>query len=248
MTTGPKKYYEAYEERYKRVYAQGVDYWTGDPNEIAAVISHLDEFFRYAGITPSSGSIIEFGCGEGFLGEYLLMKRYSYLGIDLSPSALEKARGRVQGSGSSFMLGDITNLHEVQSGSFDVALDNYCLQMLVTDEDRKKYLAEIHRVLKSGGRAWFHEIGQQNQFKDEIRTFGDFLAKYPVDIGTCEAREACTQGKKKIVFLPRLSARFNNCDGYREEIEKAGFEVQLIEARKSGIIIFARKEERIAAQ
>ena len=248
MCADPKKYYEAYEDRYRRVYAQGVKYWTGDPDEIATVTGHLDEFLQFAGTTPASDSIIEFGCGEGFLGEHLLRKGYSYLGIDLSPSALHRARSRLPGNDSSFMIGDITNMRDMQIGSFDVALDNYCLHMLVTDEDRRKYLAEIHRVLKSDGHAWFHEIGQPNPFKDEIQSLEDFLARYPVDLATCEARDAYTQGEKTTVYLPRIPARFNNCDGYREELEGAGFEIQLLETRRSGIVVFARTEKRSAEQ
>ncbi len=241
MTTDQEKYYRAYEDRYRRVYGQGVDYWTADPDEIATVIKHLNQFFQDTGITPGFGSIVEFGCGEGFLAEYLLSKGYSYLGIDLSPSALEKARHRVRGYDSKFILGDITDLSDIQADSFDIGLDNFCLHMLVTDEDREKYLAEIHRVLKSSGRVWFHEMGQASQFREKIKSFEDFLAKHPMDLDTCEARPAYTPQGVMTVYLPRLCARFNNCDGYREEIEKAGLKVDLVKARASGIVIYARK-------
>ena len=82
MTTRHAKYYEAYDDRYRRVYVQGVPYWTGDPAEMATTIQHVDDLFHYAGIAPASHSIIEFGCGEGFLAEYLLSKGDSYLGMD----------------------------------------------------------------------------------------------------------------------------------------------------------------------
>ncbi|MAE61538.1 MAG: hypothetical protein CMJ49_09305 [Planctomycetaceae bacterium] len=117
MSTDQPKYYEAYEDRYRRVYAQGVEYWTGDPDEIAAVIGHVDEFLEFTGATPVGHSIIEFGCGEGFLGEYLLRRGYSYLGIDLAPSAVAKARNRIPGNDASFMLADITDAPDVRSGS-----------------------------------------------------------------------------------------------------------------------------------
>ncbi len=248
MSTKTKKYYECYEDRYRRVYAQGVDYWTGNPDEISSVIKYLEEFLVYAGVNPSFDEIVEFGCGEGFLGEHLLSRGYSYLGIDLSLSVLEKARNRVRIGMSSFIHGDITDLVEVKSGSFSAGLDNYCLHMLVIDEDRKKYLSEIHRVLKKGGHAWFHEIGQEERFNEPIASLEDFLAVHPVDLNVCEPREAYTPEGLKLVHLPRLPARFNNCDGYRDEITNAGFSIDLIEKRKSGIVIHAEKIERSAGQ
>ena len=178
------RYYTTYEDRYRRVYAQGVEYWTGDPEEITAVICLVDDFIEFAKVTPFFHSIIEFGCGEGFLAKHLLQKGYSYLGVDISPSALNKARNRISESDPRFMLGDVTNLPEVRSGSFDIALDNYCLHMFVTDADRRRYLGEVHRTLKPGGYAWFHEIGQQDRFNDRIESIDEFLVKHPMDLNT----------------------------------------------------------------
>jgi hypothetical protein len=42
----------------------------------------------------------------------------------------------------------------------------------------------------------------------------------------------------------RLPARFNNCEGYHDEIKAAGFEIEFIESRKSGVVIYARKSEK----
>jgi ubiquinone/menaquinone biosynthesis C-methylase UbiE len=248
MTTDRQKYYQSYEDRYRRVYAQGVEHWTGDPEEIAIVVGQLDEFLAFIGATPASACIIEFGCGEGFVGEYLLRKGYSYSGVDISPSALEKARSRIPEHDRSFILGDITRLPDVQSESFDIALDNYCLQMLVTDEDRRRYLAEVHRVLKPGGSAWFREIGQRDRFTDHIESLDDFLAKRPTDLCACEAREAYSRSGKKTIQLPRVPARFNNCEGYREEIRAVGFDVTLAESKKDGIVVYVRKPGEIAEQ
>ena len=241
MTPDPTKYYERYVDRYSRIYAQGVSYWTGNPDEVGAVLRSVDEFLSYAKATPASASVVEFGCGEGFLGEHLLAKGYSYLGIDIAPSALAKARARAGGKASAFMLGDVTRLIEVRSDSFTVALDNYCLHMLVTDEDRKRCLSEIERVLTPGGHAWFHEIGQATPFTETIHSLEQFLAAHPIDLDACEAREAFTPGGKRTVQIPRLPARFNNGEGYRREIESSGLKVDLVEARDSGIVVYARK-------
>lgn len=244
MSTCRQPYYEAYEDRYRRVYAQGVACWTGDPEEIGTVISQVDEFLDGAGVTSASGAIIEFGCGEGFVGEHLLRKGYSYLGIDLSDAALQKARARVPGMESSFLRADVTNMPDLPSATFTAALDNYCLHMLVTDKDRSRYLAEVFRALTPGGRAWFREIGQRDPFTDRIDSFEEFLARHPTDLRTCEPREAYTQAGRKVIQLPRLPARFNNCEGYQEEFRAAGFEIEFAGQKKGGIVIHARKADR----
>ncbi|MFA5309006.1 MAG: class I SAM-dependent methyltransferase [Dehalococcoidales bacterium] len=41
--------------------------------------------------------------------------------------------------------------------SYNAAIDNQCRHMPVTDGHRKKYLAEVKRILKSGGQAFFRE-------------------------------------------------------------------------------------------
>jgi SAM-dependent methyltransferase len=241
MSSKSKKYYYAYEDRYKLVYRQGVEFWSADPEEIGNVFSLISDFFKKYGFTTFSASVIEFGCGEGFIGEYLLQKGFSYLGVDLSKTAVDKARHRVGGNDSCFIIGDITNLFEVKTSSFDVSLDNYCLHMLLTDEDRENYLSEIHRVLKPDGKAWFHEISQKNRFTERIESFEDFIEKHPVGPNWCEFRQAFSKGAKKTICLPRLPARFNNCEGYREEFEKSGFEIQFLEEKDNGVVVHAKK-------
>jgi len=46
--------------------------------------------------------------------------------------------------------------------TYSFSIDNFCLQMLVTDAHRSKYLKENFRVLKNGGYAYFNAIHQAN--------------------------------------------------------------------------------------
>lgn len=71
-----KKYYNSYEDRYKRTYSQGVEYWTSDPIEIRDSIDKLEVFLRYYTLSPKGAKIVEFGCSEGHLAQYLIQKGY----------------------------------------------------------------------------------------------------------------------------------------------------------------------------
>jgi len=70
MTSDRRKYYETYEDRYRSVYAQGIELWTGDPEEIATVFGQLDEFLAFIGATPASARIIILGKPPALPGDW----------------------------------------------------------------------------------------------------------------------------------------------------------------------------------
>jgi len=222
------RYYTLYNERYHRVYAQGIPYWTADPEEIARTVGHLDRFLTHVGAVPDRTSIIEFGCGEGHLAQHLLSLHFRYLGVDASPLALEKARGRTaqEGGGDAFLRGDITCLRELKDRSFDVGVDNFCLHMLVTDPDRQRYLSEVSRVLRKGGWAYFHEVHRPDGFPARVNNYQEFLERFHPDLTTLEEREAYAHGAKRKIQLPRLPMRADNEEGYRREFAHAGLTVE----------------------
>ena len=239
------KYYSAYEDRYKRVYAQGIEYWTNNPVEIKDTIEEINKFLERYDSSPSDNKIIEFGCGEGHLAQYLIGKGYEYVGIDISPSALEKAKDRIGSSDASkyFILGDIADLKEIPDESYDIGIDNQCLQMLVVDDDRRKYLSEIARILTKNGKAYFYNIYQEDAFEGEIRSFDEYLETSRIDLETLEDRDAYSEGQHRIIKLPRVPARFNKEKGYRNELTNAGFFIDHFQLDGNMCMIYARKRE-----
>jgi SAM-dependent methyltransferase len=149
-----RKYYEAYENRYRDVYRQGVKYWCDFPWEVLEDLAGLDSFLDFAGARPGAHRILEPGCGEGHLAVALAQKGFDYLGVDLAPSAVEKAGLRISEAGlgvrARFVLHDATDLSFLHEGSFDFALDNKFLHMLVVDHDRRRYLSTLRWALKPG--------------------------------------------------------------------------------------------------
>lgn len=238
-----QKYYHAYEDRYKRVYSQGIEYWISDPIEIRASTDKLEEFFKYYGLSPTNAKVIEFGCGEGHLAQYLIQKGYQYLGVELSTSAIAKAKQRLDESGISgnFLLADVTHLDMIADESYYVAIDNFCLQMLVLDVDRHNYLSEIRRILTKQGKAFFREIYQQQVFDEEIKSFDQYIAKFKPDLKTLEDRKVYTQGKYRKIKLPRLPARFNNETGYRKELMNVGLIIDDFQLQQHTCVIYATK-------
>lgn len=97
--------------------------------------------------------ILDVGCGPGFYAEELLAEvgeEGAVVGVDQSPQMLAVAAHRVEGHrNATFHEANATSL-PVEDRAFDAAL---CVQVLEYVPDPDRALAEIHRVLRPGGRA-----------------------------------------------------------------------------------------------
>lgn len=221
------KYYHSYEDRYRAVYRQGVKYWSAFPWEVLEDLAGLDSFLEFAGARPGAHKVLEPGCGEGHLALALVQKGFDYLGIDVAPSALEKARARLAEAGfqgeDRFVLADATDLSFLPKAGFDLAVDNRMLHMLVVDEDRRRYLAGLRRALKPGGLVVFKEIYHDQAYEGPIDSFGQYLAVFRPDLTTLEERTAYNAGGEVKVSVTRVPARPRGERGYAKEMAEMGF-------------------------
>ena len=224
-----KAYYTAYEKRYRAVYAQGVEYWSAFPEESAAVESDVRRFLTEANVQPGA-RVIEFGCGEGAVGALFAGMGYSYTGVDIAESAIEKARARLAEFGDRVRLhvADILNLAAFSDASFDAGLDVSCLHMLVVDADRRRYLREAHRLLKPGAPMLFcQECCRADATTEVVESYEQWLRLSREDVDIPEPRDAWQDGRVKKVHLPRIAARARSQEQYRAEAESAGFAFEI---------------------
>lgn len=235
-----EKYYLRYDDRYRRMHTEGFERWVSSPDENAGVLDSIDKFLEYADCEPLGTSIIEFGCGEGFVAEHLLSRGYDYLGLDISESAIEKAREHTGTKGRNFFLvADVLNdLDQIPDASFDIAIDNQCLHMLVTNAHRRGYLKDVRRTLKKDGKTFFRECIQEEEFTLEISDYQDWLEKTGNEYDSLHDYPAYKEDKRYTVKAPRVPARFNNEAGYRRELEAAGFKVEYFESDDRMCIIY----------
>lgn len=237
MQSLPEPYYKLYESRYRRVYEQGIDYWTNLPEEVQDHLEQLRAFLKFAGLKPDRHRILEAGCGEGHLARELVALGFDYTGIDISPAALEKASKRLKEAGLSgnLVLGDITQLtRSFGDNSFDAAIDNMCLHMLVVDSDRQAYLTGLMRVLKPGSLAYFNENCQDEEYDGKIATFEEYLRAFQPDLATEEERDAYSGGQYVKIRLPRVPARPRSYEGYKQEFIEAGFTIEHFQRSQAG--------------
>src|SRR4030095_4555668 len=95
--------------------------------------------------------VLEIGCGLGTDGAQFAQAGADYTGIDLTDAAIELARKRFElfNLSGTFQTDDAERL-SFPNESFDLV---YSHGVLHHTPDIKAAIAEIHRVLRSGGRA-----------------------------------------------------------------------------------------------
>lgn len=102
--------------------------------------------------------VIELGCGPGFYscGLARRFREISVLGIDRSPRQLEWAREKAQATELGNCLFQSDNVLELShnDNSFDVLIASRLFTVL---PDRARAVAEMYRVLRSGGRCFIAE-------------------------------------------------------------------------------------------
>jgi SAM-dependent methyltransferase len=99
---------------------------------------------RLRAINLSSASILEVGCGTGWLTERL-GEFGRVTAIDLSPAAIEVARSR--GIAAEFIAGDFYT-HDFGTRSFDLAL---CVETLFYVPDPRRFLEKLASLIKAHG-------------------------------------------------------------------------------------------------
>ena len=152
------KYYEPeHAEGYERIRAAGMSAWgqlhgeeTFEDSEIRGVLADILPMLHFDSAHPSA---LEYGCGTG-PGACLLAERgMRVCGIDQSAIAIDIARGEAKKRGFSidYRVGDVCTDAPTDE-NFDLVVDSFCLQCIVTDADRSRLLSFVRRALKSSGR------------------------------------------------------------------------------------------------
>lgn len=100
-----------------------------------------------------AGRVIDVGGGSSLLAERLLDRGYSVTVLDISPTAIDRARNRLGARGSQihWMVADVTAHSDL--GSFDVWHDRAVFHFLTAPAQRAAYTALLARTVPLGGHA-----------------------------------------------------------------------------------------------
>jgi SAM-dependent methyltransferase len=135
-----------------------------------------------------AGVVLDCGCGTGFATRLLLGRTRELHALDFSAASLEELKRKFPGAPIQTAHGDVRKL-PYPDGYFDRVLVANVLQHL-TPPDQRLAVAEVMRVLKSGGRysVSVHHFSVEKQragWKKEGRPGGkaevDYIFRYTRD-------------------------------------------------------------------
>jgi SAM-dependent methyltransferase len=100
------------------------------------------------------GKAVDLGCGSGDLTRGLRAVANNVVGFDQSPGLIEEARSYPDQDRVAFILGDVLDqaaMAALPSGGFDLVTAAWLHNYMRTEEEQRRLLSEILRILTPGG-------------------------------------------------------------------------------------------------
>jgi SAM-dependent methyltransferase len=197
-----RKYYAAYDERYKTAHAHGVS-WSSDVSTPIV----MDVIRRYH-IEPRQ-RLLEIGCGEGRDSRAVLGSGYPLLATDISGEAIGYCKKVMPQYESSFAILDCL------SGKLDLRFDFIyavaVVHMLVLDEDRNGFYQFVRSHLTEDGIAL-------------ICTMGDGTFEMQSDISEAFAVQERNH-ESGTMMVAGTSCRMVSFDTFEKELARNGLRI-----------------------
>lgn len=160
-----RNYYEAYDDRYRQIHSQNLQWFYDDPTPI------VQNVMEKYGITKDH-KILELGCGEGRDAYPLLKKGYDLLATDISAAAIQYARKKWSEYSDHFEVLDCISGEIGEKFHFIYAVA--VVHMLVEDSHRDAFYAFLHNHLTTDGVALICAMGDgKMQHRTDIATAFD---------------------------------------------------------------------------
>ena len=144
------------EGRFKQRYEAGDTPW-----DIGKPDLNLVQTVTALPIAPCQA--LDMGCGTGDNAIWLSQQQFRVLGIDVSETAIAKARQKALDANAPciFMVGDILR-SQIEGSPFGFVFDRGFLHLLDAEEQRSKCAATVNRHLDEGG-LWLSLLGNADE-------------------------------------------------------------------------------------
>lgn len=197
-----RKYYSAYDERYKTVHERGVR-WSS--NVCTPIVM---EIINRCSINKNH-NLLEIGCGEGRDSRILLEEGFNLLATDISKEAINYCKKTFSDYENCFSVLDC--LSDSLDVKYDFIFGISVIHMLVVDEDRRGFYKFIYDHLCDDGFAL-------------ICTMGDGITEMKSDINTAFDLQERNHESGKIT-VAATSCRMVSFPTFLDEIENANLKV-----------------------
>jgi len=113
--TERRRFVGEFEEMYRREDAEGFDSWAQED------LGELDKRLSIAIVDGVPAErVLDVGCGKGAFTQLLVRPGREVIGVDIAPTAVEKARERCPEA--DFRVGTVDDLEQVAPGRFDLVI------------------------------------------------------------------------------------------------------------------------------
>lgn len=199
-----RKYYEAYDDRYRQVHSKKLQWFHTEPSPI------VKEIINDLGIQKDQ-TLLELGCGEGRDAVSLLKDGYQLLATDISEEAIRYCCEKAPEYAAQFSILDCVG------GSLDDRFDYIysvaVLHMLVNDRDRAAFYKFYYNHLKENGFGL-------------ICSMGDGRIVRRSDITTAfQLQERIHEQSGEKVLIAGTSCRMVSFDTMYQEMNENGLKV-----------------------
>ena len=140
----------------------GEKWYTADDDPVALLRAEskikckwVEEKLEKNGIKKDQ-TILDVGCGAGFISNHFSRAGFSVTGLDISQESLQVAKRYDQSNSVNYVHGNAYSL-PFQSGSFDIITSMDFLEHVT---DPKQAIFEMARVLRPGGYLFFHTFNR----------------------------------------------------------------------------------------
>ncbi len=155
-----RKYYEAYDDRYKQVHKADLCWFDSAHSPI------LEDVIKKFGI-HNDQKILEIGCGEGRDAAFLLKKGFDLLATDVSDEAIRFCRELLPEKADHFAVLDCLSQRLDEKFVFIYAIA--VIHMLVPDADRMDFYRFVNEHLTDNGIALICSMGDgEHEHRSDI--------------------------------------------------------------------------------
>lgn len=202
METDNRKYYAAYDERYKTAHAQGVS-WSS--NVSTPIVMEVIEKYNI----NHSQRLLEIGCGEGRDSRTVLEHGFQLTATDISSEAIAYCKEKMPEYENQFSVLDC--LSDELDEKFDFLFAIAVVHMLVPDEDRDGFYGFLRSHLTAGGIALICTMGD-----GEVERQSDIRSAFTLQERDHESGKMIVAG---------TSCRMVSWNTFEKELSRNGFTI-----------------------
>jgi ubiquinone/menaquinone biosynthesis C-methylase UbiE len=136
-------------------------------------------------LPPAPARVLDLGGGPGRYSIWLAQQGYRVTLADLSPELLALAREKAAAHGvdvEEFIEANATDLAHFPDASFDATLCMGPMYHLILEDDRRRVVSELRRVLKPGGMVFTTFLNRMQTLRVAVQQDIPFFTPYTADM------------------------------------------------------------------